>query len=480
MLYRLESPRKNTMPDRSKNRFSRRWKSIIVIATTILLTVAGLLYWSLPVATGYAAHYLCTQTLIADREPDGVFRREVAPINPLLRLVRFHVDKVQATVRATGLGFIRPATALYRPGLGCTLIVATNAESLNRQSAQLALPPPPTMHVEHSPDSGTAEQGERQSEQLQTVLDRAMQEPTATSLRNTQAVVVMQHGKLLAERYARGIHPDTPLLGWSMTKTVTALLTGILVQDGKLSLDQDALLPDWSSPRDPRHAIRLQHLLQWTSGLDFKEGHGPGSDTVNMLYRSGDMVRYAARRPLQATPGVRINYESGGSVLLAAILANAISSHPLDIVRFAHQRLFGPLGIQTAIMEPDAAGNLVGGSYMLASARDWSRIGQLILQQGNWQGSQIVSRDWIRFMSTPQGDWQDGTHGAHLWLNAPVNGNKRFMSLPDDTVMLDGFNHQLVVIIPSRQLVVTRLGETVDHSWDTEHFVSDILDSLPI
>ena len=450
------------------------WKGVMAIALLLLLAAAAALYWAMPAATGYAAHYLCTQSLVAGRDADAVFRREVEPINPLLLLVRYRVDRSRATVRAAGLGFIRPVSALYRPGLGCTLLVGTDAATLIRQAAGIGLP-----EARHLSETPLVSEAAGHDERLREVLDKAMQEPSATSLRNTQALVVMHQGRLLAERYAAGIGPETPLLGWSMTKTVTALLTGVLVQDGKLALEQDALLSDWSSPADPRRRIRLQNLLQWTSGLDFQEDYMPGSDTTNMLYESGDMAHYVASRPLKDAPGSHINYQSGGSVLLAKVVARAISDQPLGIVGFARRRLFEPLGIRSASIEPDVAGNLVGGSYMLASARDWSRIGQLILQQGNWNGQQIVSRDWIHFMSTPQTNQPEGLFGAHLWLNASRNGKKHFMSLPDDMVRLDGFNHQLVVIIPSRQLVITRLGATVDGSWDTERFIADVLASLP-
>ncbi|CDG82044.1 beta-lactamase family protein [Janthinobacterium agaricidamnosum NBRC 102515 = DSM 9628] len=450
------------------------WKSLAAVVVLLLLAGAAALYWAMPVASGYAAHYLCTQALVAGRDADVVFRREVAPINPLLRMVSYQVDRSLATVRASGLGFIRPVSALYRPGLGCTLMVDTDVATLIHQATGIAL-----SKVQHQAEPAVAGEAAQQ-DRLQQVLDKAMQEPSATSLRNTQALVVMRNGRLLAERYASGIGPDTPLLGWSMTKTVTALLAGVLVQDGKLALGQDALLPDWSAPADPRRRIQLQNLLQWTSGLDYEEHYMPGTDTTNMLYQSADMAHYVSSRPLKTQPGSEISYNSGSSVLLAKVMAQAISAKPLDIVGFARRRLFEPLGIHSASIEPDAAGNLVGGSYMLASARDWSRIGQLILQQGNWDGQQIVSRDWIRFMSTAQSNQPEGLYGAHLWLNQPLAGKKHFMSLPDDMVRLDGFNHQLVVVIPSRQLVITRLGATVDRSWDTERFVADVLASLPI
>ncbi|MDE1715953.1 serine hydrolase [Chromobacterium amazonense] len=457
------------MPDMKPKRL---FPFLAIVAGLLLAATLGLFYWAVPAATGYAAHYLCVQTLVSGRNPDKVFEREVKPINPLFNLVSFNVDRRSSTVAASGLGLMREATALYRPGLGCTVVAGTPLADLRQQAAGLIRQVPAAEAV--SPPSPAA------NPKLAAVLERAVREPSATSLRNTQAVVVMQNGIVIGERYAEGIQPDTPLLGWSMTKTVSALLTGILAQDGKLSLEQDHLLPTWSSaPEDGRGAIKLRHLLQWTSGLNYQEDYLPGSDTTQMLYQSADMAAFVSGRGMQAKPGSLLNYQSGGSVVLAKVVAQAISPKPLDIVPFADQRLFAPLGIRTATIEPDASGTLVGGSYMLASARDWSRIGQLILQWGEWNGRQLVSRDWIKFMSTPQTSLQDGRHGAHLWLNAAVQGKKWYPSLPDNLLMMDGFNHQLVVIVPSRQAVITRLGATVDGSWDTESFVSDVLASLP-
>ena len=142
----------------------------------------------------------------------------------------------------------------------------------------------------------------------------------------------------------------------------------MLARDGKLTLTQDHLLDDWAQPGDPRQAIQLRNLLQWTSGLDYQEGYLPGSDTTKMLYQSTDMARFVASRPLKVAPGREVDYQSGGSVLVAKIVARAISPRPLDVVPFARARLFEPLGIRTAMMG-DASGTLVGGSYMLASAR---------------------------------------------------------------------------------------------------------------
>ncbi|MCA3824849.1 MAG: serine hydrolase, partial [Burkholderia sp.] len=364
-----------------------------------------------------------------------------------------------------------------RPGLGCTIAPADALDALRVQGSGLALPPV-AADADNVDTAGEAAPSDAPPA-LRSVLERAVAEPSPGSLRNTLAVVVRQDGKLVGERYAPGVTADTPLLGWSMTKTVTALLAGVLARDGKLTLAQDRLLDDWASPGDPRQAIQLRNLLQWTSGLDYQEGYLPGSDTTKMLYQSTDMARFVASRPLKVAPGREVDYQSGGSVLVAKIVARAVSPQPLDIVPFARARLFEPLGIRTAMMEPDASGTLVGGSYMLASARDWSKLGQLILQQGVWHGTRIVDPDWVRFMATPQAARHDGRLGAHLWLNAGVGSARRFPSLPADVTMMDGFNHQLVVIVPSCRAVITRLGATVDRSWDTERFVADVMASLP-
>ncbi|VWC83482.1 beta-lactamase [Burkholderia lata] len=466
------------MPDRHPSRVAAAFKILAATVVLLLVIAAGLLYWALPAATGYASHYLCVRTLAGgDGDARALFAREVKPINPLFKFVTYRIDRARQTVEAAGPGGLRSTVALYRPGLGCTIAPADAIDALRAEGHGLALPPAAADagNVDNAADVAPADP----LPALSTVLDRAMAEPSPGSLRNTLAVVVRQDGKLVGERYALGVTADTPLLGWSMTKTVTALLAGVLARDGKLTLAQDHLLDDWASPGDPRQAIQLRNLLQWTSGLDYQEGYLPGSDTTKMLYQSTDMARFVASRALKVAPGREVDYQSGGSVLVAKIVARAVSPRPLDIVPFARARLFEPLGIRTAMMEPDASGTLVGGSYMLASARDWSKLGQLILQQGVWRGTRIVDPDWVRFMATPQAERHDGRLGAHLWLNAGVGGARRFPSLPADLMMMDGFNHQLVVIVPSCRAVITRLGATVDRSWDTERFVADVMASLP-
>ncbi|MGT0250548.1 serine hydrolase domain-containing protein [Burkholderia pyrrocinia] len=466
------------MPDRHPYRIATVFKRLAATAVVLLVIAAVVLYWALPAATGYASHYLCVRVLAGgDGNARAVFTREVKPINLLFNFVTYRIDGARQTVEAAGLGVLRSTVALYRPGLGCTIAPADAIDALRVQGRGLALPlvADDAGNVDTAGDDAPSDAPPA----LRTVLERAVSEPSPGSLRNTLAVVVRQDGKLVGERYAPGVTADTPLLGWSMTKTVTALLAGVLARDGKLTLAQDRLLDDWASPGDPRQAIQLRNLLQWTSGLDYQEGYLPGSDTTKMLYQSTDMARFVASRPLKAAPGSEVDYQSGGSVLVAKIVARAVSPQPLDIVPFARARLFEPLGIRTAMMEPDASGTLVGGSYMLASARDWSKLGQLILQQGVWRGTRIVDPDWVRFMATPQAARHDGRLGAHLWLNAGVGGARRFPSLPEDVTMMDGFNHQLVVIVPSCRAVITRLGATVDRSWDTERFVGDVMASLP-
>ncbi|MCA8256647.1 beta-lactamase family protein [Burkholderia sp. AU31624] len=469
------------MPDRHPSRVAAAFKMLAATAVLLLVIAAGLLYWALPAATGYASHYLCVRALAGgDGDARALFAREVKPINPLFNFVTYRIDRARQTVEAAGLGVLRSTVALYRPGLGCTIAPAGAIDALRADGRGLALPPAvaDAGYVDHYGNADDVAPADPLPA-LSAVLDRAMAEPSPASLRNTLAVVVRQDGKLVGERYAPGVTADTPLLGWSMTKSVTALLAGVLARDGKLTLTQDHLLDDWAQPGDPRQAIQLRNLLQWTSGLDYQEGYLPGSDTTKMLYQSTDMARFVASRPLKVAPGREVDYQSGGSVLVAKIVARAISPRPLDIVPFARARLFEPLGIRTAMMEPDASGTLVGGSYMLASARDWSKLGQLILQQGVWRGTRIVEPDWVRFMATPQAARHDGRLGAHLWLNAGVGAARRFPSLPADLMMMDGFNHQLVVIVPSCRAVITRLGATVDHSWDTERFVADVMASLP-
>jgi hypothetical protein len=288
----------------------------------------------------------------------------------------------------------------------------------------------------------------------------------------------------VAERYAPGFHPAMPLPGWSMTKALTGALAGVLVREGRLSLDTGALLPEWSVPGDARTAITLDHLLRMTDGLDFDEREGaPLSDTTIMLLAVPGAAQFASGKPAARAPGSHWRYANGTSNALMQVLRRAHGGTGEAFAAWPRRALFEPLGMHSALVELDARGMPVGSSFMWASPHDWARFGQFLLQDGVWDGRRVLPAGWMRYMTTVTP--QSGEHGfgAHLWLRVPAawrGPDAARPPLPADAFHLTGHEGQLISVIPSRRLVVVRLGLTrTPKAWDHERFLAQVLDALP-
>ncbi|MFQ6037513.1 MAG: serine hydrolase domain-containing protein, partial [Candidatus Aminicenantales bacterium] len=318
---------------------------------------------------------------------------------------------------------------------------------------------------------------------LEEALDWAFSEPDPERLRRTRAVVVVYNGQIIAERYASGITKDTPLIGWSMTKSVINALVGILVGQGKIALQAPAPVPEWQDPDDPRHAITVDHLLRMSSGLRFIEEYeeNPTSDVDIMLFTKPDTAAFAASFPLEAEPDTRWHYSSGTSNILSRIIRQCF---PDDTAYWAFPRkaLFNRIGMRTAVFETDASGTFVGASFLYASARDWARFGLLYLNEGVWEGERILPEGWVEYTTTPTPTNTRGSYGAHFWLNRGNRDNpedRPFPRLPRDLFSCEGYQGQFVMILPSRNLVVVRLGMTTHGGWNMEEFMLKTLDALP-
>jgi CubicO group peptidase (beta-lactamase class C family) len=317
---------------------------------------------------------------------------------------------------------------------------------------------------------------------LVEAMDNVFSEPDPEHLRRTRAVVVVYDGRLIAERYAPGFTKDTPLIGFSMTKSVTSALVGILVGQGKLSIHEPASVPEWKEPGDPRRAITLDQLLRMSSGLKFIEEYeeNPLSDTSVMLFLKPDSAAYAANMPLDAEPDEKWHYSSGTTSIISRIIRHTIGNQA-DYFAFPRQALFNRIGMRSAIFEPDASGNLLCTSNLYASARDWARFGLLYLQDGIWEGKRILPEGWVKYTTTPTPNAPMGKYGAQFGLNRGDRENPKkrlYPRLPADLFFLEGYQGQSVVIIPSRKLVVVRLGMTHTGGWGLESFMVDILKTV--
>ena len=304
-------------------------------------------------------------------------------------------------------------------------------------------------------------------------LARAVDALFAPEMGETRALIVMKNGRIVAERYAEGYHENTRFVSWSMAKSVTGVMIGMLVSDGRLRLDETAPVPAWQRPGDPRGEITLRQLLQMRSGLRHSEAIDPvyESDEVRMLFLDGrdDMARYAEDQPLEAEPGRKFEYSSATSVILADLAARVLSPAPNPenrrqaVADYLRTRLFEPAGMKSMLPEFDASGTLIGGSLIHGTARDWAKFGEFLRNKGSVKGAQIIPRQWIEFMVMPSP--REAQYGAQIWLNrTPTNGDSSLFPErgPKDLFACIGHLGQYVMVSPSRGLTVVRLGKTQD------------------
>jgi CubicO group peptidase (beta-lactamase class C family) len=313
--------------------------------------------------------------------------------------------------------------------------------------------------------------------QLDSAVAYAFAEPDPARKRRTRAVVVVYDGKLVAERYAPGYHQHSLMHGWSMAKSFVSTFIGILVREGRLTVKDPAPVDAWKG--DARKAITIEHLLQQTSGLDFVEDYSRFSDVTNMLFNKGDMAAYAESRPLKHSPGTVFNYSSGNSNILSKIIRQEVGDS--EYYSFPSNRLFQKMGMRSVLFEPDASGTLVMSSYVFATARDYARFGLLYCNGGKWNGEQILPEGWAEQTRQPAPVNSLKNYGYQFRLNGKDNHPphaSKFPDVPADLLYADGYAYQEIYIIPSKKLVVVRLGLTLDRSFDENAFLKDILASL--
>jgi CubicO group peptidase (beta-lactamase class C family) len=294
---------------------------------------------------------------------------------------------------------------------------------------------------------------------------------TDPALGETRALLVIHNGQIVAERYGEGYSKDTKLIGWSMAKTVTGVLIGLLVSDGRLRLDESAPVPAWQRPGDPRGEITLRHLLQMRSGLRHSESADVAgdADTVRMLALDGrdDMAAYAEAQPLESAAGSRWEYSTATTFILSDIAARALTEAKEPLTRrmvvsdYLQSRLFGPLGMASATAEYDAAGTMIGGSMIHATARDWGKFGEFLRANGSVRGAQIVPNDWIKFMVAPAP--RNPGYGAQIWRNVPQpSGHEELFPERGAKSIYAMIGHlgQYVIVSPEQHLTIVRLGKT--------------------
>lgn len=433
----------------------------------------------IPGANGYAAKDICSRVFVQGDNFRRVRDEYVTPVvTPYEEHWNIQIDYDRQTVQVRDVYFLKPkARAIYRDGLGCTLVADVRERKIRRQSF-VPLTAPTLPYDEYWPSGSagidpTPVPGVDYSRIDRTLSDLLVPKGDDRPL----AALVAYDGQLIAEQYQTGYDHSSLMTSWSMIKSISGLLMGILYGDGHFEINDPAPVPAWNGTA--KGAITVKNLMQMAAGLEWVESYTGGGSAAEMLFLEGDMGAYVESLPLESTPGTVFDYSTGTAMLLGDIVTRLSGGSVQSAHDFYQQRLFYPLGITNGLIEFDASGTLVGGAYAHMKTRDYARLGQLVLQNGNWDGQQVVPADWIDFMTTPSD--AASHYGGQVWLYNPSTMSE--YNIPDDIVTFRGFLGQRVAIIPSRKLVMVRTGvyHSSNEEMDPEFYAAleQVLNALP-
>jgi CubicO group peptidase (beta-lactamase class C family) len=471
-----------------------------IIAATCLITCGALLAqgrvtqntssdeaaYSLESRAAIGAHHLCSGLWVVGsvypRTPEEIVAQDIAPFKDFSwdKSFQYRVDNQSHTVTVASAG-LPPRTAKFNGDQGCSILPRGDSEvhftpmSVPRPLTSAATQPWPTGDLgATSPVPAGVD-----TAAVNAALDWGM----AQTQHNTRAIVAIYKGKIVGERYARGWTKDTPQISWSEGKSITAALVGILVRQGALKLDDYAPVKEWRAPGDPRGQIRIRDLLHMSSGLDFANLglNGPESYTrankhMRVYFDGLNVFDHAVSQPQEIPPNTQWRYRNSDPLTLGKIVRDIVEARGESYLTFPQRELFDPIGARHFILETDAWGNFVMTGFDYGSARDWARFGLLHVQDGVWQGRRILPEGWVQFIATPAPADQSRGYGGLFWLNR----GGAWKGVPEDAYMSSGHMGQHTMVIPSRDVVVVRMGPSPGGSQDyLSQLVVKILDGLP-
>ncbi|WP_445385040.1 serine hydrolase domain-containing protein [Robiginitalea sp. IMCC44478] len=423
-------------------------------------TIGYLQYPKLAIISGYAAKNMASNAFLAGRNPDSIRANDLQV--PLISLASVSIEKDSAaTASVFGL---QTKKAIYREGLGAALIREGKTASRNFLKPDRKQEARPLPYPEGNGEALDTVFPEVDYQKLTIAINQAFSDPEK---QRTRSLLLLYKGYLLAEQYEGDIDATTPVLGWSMTKSVLATLYGILQYENKLNLSSAADLEAWQ--QDDRRNITYNMLLRMQSSLAWDEDYSEISDVTRMLFLSDDMAAVQAEKKLAGTPGSIWNYSSGTTNLLSGLLKKQFDAQQ-EYLNFPYASLIDRIGMYSMLLEADLSGTFVGSSYGWASTRDWGKFGLLYLRKGDWFGDQLFDPAWTDYVSQPtQGS--NGRYGAHFWLNR----NGAYPSAPADLYSANGYQGQHVFIIPSKDLVVVRTGLAEEPDFDADAFFAALM-----
>lgn len=422
----------------------------------------------LPIITGYSAKNLSSGIFVAGRSQQSL---ENTDLNfSFIKYVKNKVDTIHKEVRSSFLW--KTSTAVYVDGLGCSLINEVNKkEMLSRPFHQIEILP-------ENPETIPWPMGDLVADTIPSgvnveKLQIAMKQAFADTIpyKGTFAVTVVYKGQIIAEKYRRDMKPSTKFLSWSMAKSFTNALAGILVKEGKLDINKPIGFKEWQN--DDRKKITIKNLMHMNSGLEWNEDYGNNSDVNIMLHKEGNMGKYTLEKPLNYPIDSVWSYSSGSTNIVSLIIRQTIGNDA-EYYSFPRKALFNKIGMRSAVWEVDASGTFVGSSYLYATMRDYARFGLLFLNNGYWFGEQILPLGWVDYTTTIA-KGSNGQYGAFFWLN---RSGTDYPDVPCDMYCCRGHDGQYIYIIPSKNLVVVRTGFSKKGTFDFNKFLRSIVSSV--
>jgi CubicO group peptidase (beta-lactamase class C family) len=446
------------------------WGVIILIC---LILASGCIYLNslLPIVTGYAAKNLCSDVFVSGRVPRNV---EATDLN--FSFIKYTKNKVDQSEKRVISRFLwGRSTAIYRDGFGATL-VRDVPERLLRQAVYPADTDPGFRQ-----DTTAWPLGDVIPDSFPAGINRQELAEISQKMINENgyggypfAFLVIHKGIPVTEAYKPQFDRNTRFLSWSVAKSFANAIVGIMVKDRKIDIMKPAGIEEWKA--DERSKITLNDLMQMQSGLKWNEDYGSRSDVNVMLFCKGDMSKYAASRPPEYPSGTHWYYSSGSANIVSSLIRKEFESDT-SCYAYIHDRLFEKIGITDAVFEVDASGDIVGSSYLYATARDYGRFGLLYLNDGVFNSERILPEGWVKYTTTPASDSR-GQYGSEFWLN----GSGSTPSAPPDMFSCKGHDGQYIFILPSQQMVIVILGfsHEPDNNIDIDRLMKDILGTLTI
>ncbi|KAB1158950.1 serine hydrolase [Tenacibaculum aiptasiae] len=426
-------------------------KRILLLLAIVLIAVVVYNYPKLNILAGYSAKNTASSVFLAERSLEFTDENDnnFSPIN----LTSDEINSQEKSATGSVFGLLK-RKAVYRKGLGAVLINddydASKTPLVPKRSEADNTTPFPYGNADQIDTVFSNINYKKLNETIDTIFN---------SRNQTRSVLVVYKDQIIAEKYANNFDKNSLQLGWSMTKSITSTVFGILQCQGKVNVEQSNLFKEWEN--DDRKNITIHNLLQMNSGLEWLEDYNTISDVTKMLFLESDMTKTQISKPLVGKPNETWNYSSGTTNLLSGIIRSQFKTHQ-EYLDYWYSNLIDKIGMNSMVIETDLSGNFVGSSYAWATARDWAKLGLLYLHNGEWNGEHLFDKDWVQYATTPT-PGSDGWYGAQIWLNA----GKRYPDVPTNMYSFNGYKGQNVFILPSEDLVVVRTGLTKNADMNT-------------